>query len=89
MEEEQNWNGKRFDLLFDLLDGKIVTPKDAIQRYRMYRLAAEIFTLRHKMHVPIETLKHGKFYNGSSNSQYAGYRITPSLLKKQRERFGF
>ena len=76
-------NNQKLLVLSHLLDGYSISSMEAFKEHKITRLAAIIHTLRAKLKIPIETMR----MSGEYNKWWARYRIPPSLLKKQQQRF--
>lgn len=77
-------NSQKFLIQNRLLHGNSITSMEAFEELKITRLAAIIHILRAKLKIPIETIR----MSGVHNKRLAIYRIPPSLLKKQQQRFG-
>jgi len=81
--------GKSGCQLAILLNGGSPSTMDMVHQCNMTRPGSGIHHLRKNVKVPIET-ETVKQNNGKGEStRFARYRIPPSLLSGQRERFGF
>lgn len=76
-------NSQKFLIKNHILDGHSITSMEAFEEFKITRLAAVIHILRTKLKIPIETIR----MSGAHNKRWAIYRIPPSLLKKQQQRF--
>lgn len=81
-------NGKSWLLLEALLHGAFMSTMEIIYEFRMTRPAAIIHYLKSRLLVPIETILEKKIQSNGKVARYARYRIPPSSLQEQRERFG-
>lgn len=80
--------GHRYRLLEVMLQGETLSTMEIIREFRMVRPGSTIHYLRAKLNVPIETIWEIKIKSNGKVIRYARYRIPPSLLQEQRERFG-
>ena len=68
MANTKRWASQKEMIRSDLLDGKVITPIDALEKYGCYRLAARISELR-KEGMVINT------YQSANDNMYAQYSI--------------
>ena len=76
-------NTQLYSIRKHLLQGKSITPLEALARYGCLRLSAHIFTLRHEELFPIEMDKP----QASDNKPYARYWISKDCLAAYQKKY--
>lgn len=81
--------GKRLHILIILLNGEVPSTMELVERCHTTRPGSGIHYLRNNFQMPIETEMVIQVNNKGEKTRFAKYRITPTEIKSQRERFGF
>ena len=71
-----------------LLSGEEISPITAFEKFQTMSLAAIISRFRNELNIPIESNMQKAINSDGRIVHYAKYRITPSHLREERERFG-
>lgn len=84
----KNPTAKTWRILKGLLEGEKISSLIAFEKYNSMSLATIISMLRKELNIPIEPNMQKKISFEGRIVRYAQYRITPSHLQEERERFG-